>query len=68
MAAGNELLLTEDQHSELRAIAQTRSLPAGCVFRATLILLLAEGAALQRSTVVLPQLTVPNLSRRIQFP
>jgi hypothetical protein len=45
MATGNELLLTEDQHSKLRAIAQSRCLPAGYVFRAKLILLLAEGAS-----------------------
>jgi hypothetical protein len=45
MATGNELLLTEDQHSELRAIDQSRCLPAGYVFRAKLMLLLAEGAS-----------------------
>jgi hypothetical protein len=45
MATGSELLLTDDQHLELRAIAQSRCLPAGYVFRAKLILLLAEGAS-----------------------
>lgn len=38
-------VLTDDQRLELRAIAQSRSLPAGYVFRARLILLLAEGTA-----------------------
>jgi hypothetical protein len=38
MATSNELLPAEDQHSELRAIAQSRSLPAGYVFLAKLIL------------------------------
>jgi hypothetical protein len=45
MATGNELLLTDDQHLELLAIAQSGCLPAGYVFRAKLILLLAEGAS-----------------------
>src|SRR5271156_2999216 len=38
-------VLTDDQRFELRTIAQSRSLPAGYVFRARLILLLAEGTA-----------------------
>ena len=37
------LSLTEQQKDELTSIAQSRSLPAGYVFRAKLILLLAEG-------------------------
>ena len=37
------LPLTAEQYSELTDIAQSRSLPAGYVFRARLILLLAEG-------------------------
>src|ERR1019366_167537 len=45
MATGSELLLTEQQHSDLCRIAQSRSLPAGYVFRAKLILMLAEGAS-----------------------
>src|SRR3954465_15259911 len=36
--------LNEQQKSELTSIAQSRSLPAGYVFRAKLILLLNEGA------------------------
>jgi transposase len=37
--------LASDRHSELSSIAQSRSLPAGYVFRAKLILMLAEGAS-----------------------
>ena len=37
--------LNEQQKSELTSIAQSRSLPAGYVFRAKLILLLNEGAS-----------------------
>ena len=40
----NELLLTKDQQAQLSSIAQSRSLPAGYVFRAKLILMLADGA------------------------
>jgi transposase len=39
------VVLSEDQHSELSRLSQSRSLPAGCVFRAKLILMLAEGAS-----------------------
>ena len=45
MATRTALLLTDEQSAELTAIAQSRSLPAGYVFRAKLILLLAEGAS-----------------------
>jgi hypothetical protein len=37
------LELSEEQRDELRGWAQSRSLPAGYVFRARLILALAEG-------------------------
>lgn len=37
-------MLTESQQLELSRIAQSRSLPAGYVFRARLMLMLAEGA------------------------
>ncbi len=43
MATGSEVSLTTDQRVELSSIAQSRSLPAGYVFRAKLILMLAEG-------------------------
>jgi transposase len=36
--------VTDEQKSELTSIAQSRSLPAGYVFRAKLILMLSEGA------------------------
>jgi len=39
MATGSEIFLTQQQHSELNSIAQSRALPAGYVFRAKLILL-----------------------------
>jgi len=39
------VLLRKDQRLELSRIAQSRSLPAGYVFRARLILMLAEGAS-----------------------
>src|SRR5262252_888027 len=45
MATDSEVSLTTDQRSELNTIAQSRSLPAGYVFRAKLILMLAEGAS-----------------------
>src|SRR6202050_4276236 len=45
MATDSEVSLTGNQRSELSRIAQSRSLPAGYVFRARLILMLAEGAS-----------------------
>src|SRR6266852_7808891 len=45
MASGSEILLTKQHHSDLSSIAQSRALPAGYVFRAKLILMLAEGAS-----------------------
>jgi hypothetical protein len=38
-------VLSEDQHLELSRLSQSRSLPAGYVFRSKLILMLAEGAS-----------------------
>src|SRR5258708_8678051 len=43
MATDSEMSLTSNQRSELSSIAQSRSLPAGYVFRAKLMLMLAEG-------------------------
>ena len=40
----DSVVLSEDQHLELSRISQSRSLPAGYVFRARLILMLAEAA------------------------
>ena len=62
MASGSELLLTEDQQSQLSVIAQSRSLPAGYVFRAKLILMLAEGASFNTIKQRL-QTTAPTISR-----
>src|SRR5579862_2854833 len=45
MATDGKVSLTHDQRAELNSIAQSRSLPAGYVFRAKLILMLAEGAS-----------------------
>jgi hypothetical protein len=45
MATGSEIFLTPQQHSELSSIVQSRTLPAGYVFRAKLILMLAEGVS-----------------------
>lgn len=45
MATRTALPITDQQSAELTAIAQSRSLPAGYVFRAKLILMLAEGAS-----------------------
>jgi Homeodomain-like domain len=45
MATDSEVSLTSHQRSELSSIAQSRTLPAGYVFRAKLILMLAEGAS-----------------------
>src|ERR1700691_784107 len=45
MATCREILLTKKQHSDLSSIAQSRALPAGNVFRAKLILMLADGSS-----------------------
>jgi transposase len=45
VATRTALPLTKEQSAELTSIAQSRSLPAGYVFRARLILLLADGAS-----------------------
>jgi hypothetical protein len=41
----DSIVLTDGQQVELGRIAQSRSLPAGYVFRARMILMLAEGAS-----------------------
>ena len=62
MATDSEVSLTGDQHSELSRIAQSRSLPAGYVFRARLILMLAEGASYNTSKSGCGT-TAPTISR-----
>ncbi len=62
MAIGSEILLTKQQHSDLSSIAQSRALPAGYVFRAKLILMLAEGASFNTIKQRL-QTTAPTIIR-----
>src|SRR5216683_7335945 len=62
MASDSEILLTQQQHSDLSSIAQSRALPAGYVFRAKLILMLAEGASFNAIKQRL-QTTAPTIVR-----
>jgi transposase len=62
MASGSEILLSKQQQSDLSSIAQSRSLPAGYVFRAKLILMLAEGASFSAIKRQL-QTTAPTIVR-----
>ena len=62
MVTGSEVLLTRQQHFDLSGIAQSRSLPAGYVFRAKLILLLAEGTSFNAIKRQL-QTTAPTIVR-----
>jgi hypothetical protein len=62
MATGSKVLLTRPQHSDLSSIAQSRSLAAGHVFRAKLILMLAEGASFNAIKRQL-QTTAPTIVR-----
>src|SRR6202521_3822609 len=62
MVTVSKLLLTEDQQSELSAISLSRSLPAGYVFRAKLILMLAEGMSFNTIKQRL-QTTAPTIIR-----
>ena len=58
----SKLLLTQDQQLQLSSIAQSRALPAGYVFRAKLILMLAEGASFTTVKQRL-QTTAPTIIR-----
>src|SRR5277367_795693 len=62
MVTGSEVLLTRQQHSDLSSIAQSRALPAGYVFRAKLILMLAEGSSFNAIKRQL-QTTAPTIVR-----
>src|SRR5277367_2579401 len=62
MVTGSEVLLTRQQHSDLSGIAQSRALPAGYVFRAKLILMLAKGASFNAIKRQL-QTTAPTIVR-----
>src|ERR1700687_4665931 len=57
-----QLHLSERQRTDLNEIAQSRSLPAGFVFRAKLILMLADGHSF---SVIKPRLqtTAPTIAR-----
>ena len=63
----NDVVLSEAQRVELNGVAQSRSLPAGYVFRARLILMLAEGtpySTIQRQL----RTTAPTISRwKVRF-
>ena len=56
------LSLTDQQRSELRTWAASRTLPAGDVFRARLILALADGQTYSQIKMTL-QTTAPTISR-----
>lgn len=58
----NVVVLSEEQRAELNSIAQSRSLPAGYVFRARLILMLSEGASFN-TIKQQPRTTAPTISR-----
>src|SRR3954469_14496728 len=63
----NDIELNEEQRIELSSIAQSRSLPAGYVFRARLILMLAEGAPYSTMKRQL-RTTAPTISRwKVRF-
>ena len=55
-------LAHQDQQAQLSSIAQSRSLPAGYVFRAKLILMLADGASFRTIKQRL-QTTAPTVIR-----
>jgi len=55
-------VLSEDQHLELSRIAQSRSLPAGYVFRAKLVLMMSEGVSYSSIKLRLGT-TAPTASR-----
>lgn len=58
----DSIVLSEEQRVDLSRIAQSRSLPAGYVFRARLILMLAEGASYSLVKLHL-KTTAPTISR-----
>src|SRR6476646_10609936 len=55
------VVISEEEHDELRQITLSRSLPAGDVFRARLILMLAEGRS-YRETQERLETTAPTIS------
>jgi hypothetical protein len=59
---GEPLVLTEPERQELQQMTQSRTLPAGDVMRARMILLLAEGVAYQKIQDLL-HTTAPTIAR-----
>jgi hypothetical protein len=57
------ITLTPGEQTELEQMTQSRILPAGDVFRARLILMLAEGAPPYRTIQELLDTTAPTISR-----
>jgi transposase len=57
------LAITDEQRSELSKWAQSRTLPAGDVFRARLILALADGASYNKIMHTLQTTAPPTISR-----
>lgn len=62
MATPTRIALTDSQRAELTEISQSRSLPAGYVFRAKLILMLAKGLSFNAIKQSL-QTTAPTIIR-----
>lgn len=58
----HDVVLSDEQRRELNSIAHSRSLPAGYVFRARLILMRAEGASFSTIQQQL-RTTAPTISR-----
>jgi len=58
----SDVVLNQEQQYELSSIAQSRSLPAGYVFRAKLILMLANGSSFSTIQQQL-QTTAPTILR-----
>jgi hypothetical protein len=67
VAISIELILNASQQDELIAISQSRSLAAGYVFRAKLILMLPEGASLVEREVIARGIftSVKDLARKL---
>src|SRR5215831_8928474 len=67
MATNREVSLTPDPRAELSSIAQSRSWPAGYVFRTKLILRLAEGASFKTLQRQLQTSAPPIIRWKLRF-
>jgi hypothetical protein len=67
VAISTELIRNASQRDELVVISQSRSLPAGYVFRAKLILMLAEGASERAFPLHADVFVVAESSRDLVF-